>query len=306
MVDVVELDGRRITLSNTGKVLYPAAGLTKGDVLRYYAAVAEVLLVHVADRPMTFRRFPDGVEAAGFFAKNVPRGTPDWVRRVDLPAPGSTLNREMVTYPVVDDAATLLWAANLAALELHVPQWQLAGDGAAMDPDRLVIDLDPGAPATIVQCCEVALLVRDVLAEDGLTAFATTSGSKGMQLYAPIRPTPADAVSRYARRIAARLERERPRLVLSRMDRAARRDKIFLDWSQNNAAKTTIAPYSLRARPMATVATPLGWDEVAVCRAAEELSFVPEEVVDRVAQLGDLMADLAPDADAVRAPLPES
>ena len=288
----VEVDGRRLALSNLDKILYPETGFTKGEVVDYYARIAPVLLPHIADRPMSFQRFPDGVGAQGFFAKNAPRGTPEWVRTVRLPAPGSTKDRETLDYVVVGDLPTLVWAANLAALELHVPQWTVGPRGAVREPDRLVLDLDPGAPATILECAEVALLLRDIVEADGLRPVAKTSGSKGMQVSASVCPVPGDRTSAYAHDLARRLERERPDLVVSRMAKNLRDGKIFVDWSQNNAAKTTVAPYALRARPQHWVSTPVTWEEVAAARRPEDLQFRAEQTLERVADLGDLCAPL--------------
>lgn len=282
----VRVDGRDLELSNLDKVLYPATGFTKGEVIDYYSRVAPVLLPHLRDRALTRIRFPNGVGAGSFFEKNAPAGTPRWVRRETLPVPGSASGRETLDYVVVDDLPTLVWLANLAALELHVHQWRVGAPG----PDLLVVDLDPGAPAGIEQCAEVALLLRERLAADGLTAVAKTSGKKGMQLYCPIAATqPADVVSGYARRIAGELARQRPKQVTAQMAKRLRPGKVFIDWSQNNAAKTTVAPYSLRAEPTPSVSTPLTWDEVA---AGPPARFAPAEVLARVEAHGDLLVDL--------------
>jgi bifunctional non-homologous end joining protein LigD len=288
----VEVDGRRLSLSNLDKVLYPETGFTKGEVVDYYARVAPVLLPHIASRPMSFQRFPDGVEAQGFFAKNAPRGTPEWVRTVRLPAPGSSKDRETLDYVVVDDLPTLVWAANLAALELHVPQWTVGPRGGVRGPDRLVLDLDPGAPATVVECAEVALMLKELVEADGLVPVAKTSGSKGMQVSASLAPTTDERTSAYARHLAQRLEKEHHSLVVSRMAKNLRGGKVFVDWSQNNAAKTTVAPYALRARPRHWVSTPVTWDEVASCRRVEDLRFLAPETLERVDDLGDLCAPL--------------
>jgi bifunctional non-homologous end joining protein LigD len=197
-----------------------------------------------------------------------------------------------VEYVVVDRLATLVWLANLAALELHVPQWRVGPRGGIRTPDLLVIDLDPGAPADLTTCCEVALLLRGLLADDGLQAWPKTSGSKGMQLYVPIVETPGEATSAYAKRLAERLARDHPTRVTATMTRAARPGKVFLDWSQNNPAKTTVAPYSLRGVDEPTVSTPVTWDEVESCRHPSDLRFGPDEVLDRVEGLGDLFAPL--------------
>jgi bifunctional non-homologous end joining protein LigD len=286
----VDVGGRELTLTNLDKVLYPRAHFTKGEVIDYYSRVADVLLPHIADRPLTRKRWPDGVDGPFFFEKNAPRGTPSWVRTVTLPVPGSTKQRDTVDFVVVDDLATLVWTANLASLELHTPQWQVGPRGAVRDPDLLVIDLDPGPPAGLAECMRVAGLVRDRLAADGLTAYPKTSGNKGMQLSVPISGTQSSAVvSDYAHRIAKELEGEHPDEVLSRMTKALRPGKVFLDWSQNNAAKTTVAPYSLRGREEPTVSTPLTWDEV---EAGKPLRFLPAEALDRIAEHGDLLAPL--------------
>jgi bifunctional non-homologous end joining protein LigD len=288
----VQVDGRRLALSNLEKVLYPETGFTKGEVVDYYARIAPVLLPHIADRPMSFQRFPDGVESQGFFAKNAPNGTPDWVRTVRLPAPGSSKDRGTLDYVIVGDLPTLVWAANLAALELHVPQWTVGPRGGVREPDRLVLDLDPGAPASVVECTEVALLLKDLVEADGLVPMAKTSGSKGMQVSAAIVPASAERTSAYARHLARTLEKQRPELVVSRMAKNLRGGKVFVDWSQNNAAKTTVAPYALRARPQQWVSTPVTWDEVAACRRPEDLQFLAGETLDRVADSGDLWAPL--------------
>ncbi len=282
----VQVDGVRLELSNLDKVLYPGAGYTKGEVIDYYTRVAPVLLPHLAGRPLTTIRYPNGVDTKGFFEKNVPAGAPRWVRTETLPAPGSTMNRGTLDYIIVEDLPTLVWLANLAALELHVPQWTVDAPG----PDRLVIDLDPGPPAGLAECAEVALLLRDRLARDGLEAYPKTSGRKGMQLMCALSGSrPADEVSGYARRLAVDLARERPKLVTAQMAKNLRPRKVFIDWSQNNAAKTTVAPYSLRAVPAPAASTPLTWDEV---EAGEVRQFPPEEVLARIDEYGDLLAEL--------------
>ena len=292
----VQVDGRTLTLSNLEKVLYPEVGFTKGEVLDYYTRIAPYLLPHVADRPLTFKRYPDGVEGKFFFEKNAPSHTPEWVPRVTLPSPGSTKNRKSISYAVMNDLPTLVWAANLAALEFHVPMWQVnlrarTEANRARNPDLMVFDLDPGPPATIVQCCEVARRVRHILDEDGLAAYPKTSGSKGLQLYVPLDAAkPWEAVHTYARELAQRLEKELPELVVWNMKKELRTGKVLVDWSQNNAAKTTIAVYSLRARPTPTVSTPVTWDEVESCRSPDDLRFTSDDVLNRVAELGDLFA----------------
>ncbi|MBA2558750.1 MAG: ATP-dependent DNA ligase [Propionibacteriales bacterium] len=284
----VDVDGQTLALSNLDKVLYPDTGFTKGEVIDYYAAVAGVLLPHLADRPLTRKRWPDGTGAGSFFEKNTPRGTPDFVRTVFLPEHGD----DGVSYVVADSLATLVWLANLAALELHVPQWTVGADGMSLDADLVVFDLDPGPPADIVDCCNVALALRQLIEADGLTAVAKTSGNKGAQLYVPVEPTPATVTSAYARRLADQLERALPELVLVSMDKRARTGKVFIDWSQNSAAKTTVAPYSLRGVASPTVSTPITWDEVACASEAADLRFSAADVVRRIAEHGDLFADL--------------
>ena len=285
----VEVDGHTLTLSNLDKVLYPETGFTKGEVIDYYTRVAPVLLPHLRGRALTFKRYPDGVDAPFFFAKNVPQGTPQWVRKAQLPSPGSSKNRDTVTYPVADDLATLVWAANLAALELHVPMWRIDAKNRPQHPDLLVFDLDPGPPATIVECCEVAQRVRDVMDEDGLQGYPKTSGSKGLQLYVPLdASSPWEDVHAYARALAQRLEKEQPKLVVWNMKKELRKGKVLVDWSQNNAAKTTIAFYSLRAREAPTVSTPVTWDEVERCRKPDDLRFTNDAVLQRVQSSGDL------------------
>ncbi|HZY75379.1 MAG TPA: non-homologous end-joining DNA ligase [Jatrophihabitantaceae bacterium] len=283
----VDVEGRTLTLSNLEKVLYPAAGFTKGEVIDYYSRIAPVLLPHVVDRPLTVKRYPNGVDEKFFFEKNAARGTPDWVRTVNLPVPGSTKNRDTIDYVVVEELATLVWLANLAALELHVPQWLVPRRARKPRTDLIVFDLDPGAPASIVECCEVALLLKDMLADEGMTLFAKTSGSKGMQVSAPISVDDPELTSQFAHTLAERLEQQRPDLVVSRMTKSLRPGKVFVDWSQNNPAKTTVAPYSLRAKDSPTVSTPVTWDEVA---AGKPLSFTSARVLERVDEHGDLFA----------------
>jgi bifunctional non-homologous end joining protein LigD len=297
---MVSIDGRDLELSNLDKIMYPAAGFTKGEVIDYYTRIAPVMLPHLAGRAATRIRFPDGVDGIKFFEKNKPGGTPDWVRLETLPVPGSTKSRETIDFVVVDDLPTLVWLANLAALELHTPQWRI-GD----DPDMLVVDLDPGAPAGLQQCCAVAVLMRDRLAGDGVSAYPKTSGKKGMQLCCPISGTQdSELVSRYAKRVAEELATMVPGSITAKMAKSVRPGKVFIDWSQNAAAKTTVTPYSLRAQEQPTASTPLTWDEVeAVATGTEPARQYPaDEVLNRVEQHGDLLADLL-----VKGPkLPES
>jgi bifunctional non-homologous end joining protein LigD len=213
-------------------------------------------------------------------------------------------NRETIDFVIVEDLATLMWVANLASLELHVPQWRVGPKGDILEPDLLVFDLDPGEPATVVECCRVALLLKQILDDDKLASYPKTSGSKGLQLYVPIRPTPDDDTRAYAKSLAGRLTREAPALVLSDMTRALRPGKVLVDWSQNAAAKTTVAPYSLRARPAPTASTPVTWDEVEACRAPEDLRFEAGAVLERVGEQGDLLAALATLPTSKRGRLP--
>jgi len=281
----VEVDGRQLTLSNLDKVLYPETGFTKGQVLDYYTRIAPLLLPHMADRPLTLKRYPDGVQGHSFYEKNAPSYRPDWLRVERLASPGSTKQRETIDYAVVEDVPGLVWVVNLACLELHTPQWKVGGEG----PDLLVLDLDPGPPATIVECCEVALLLREHLEAEGVEVFAKISGSKGMQLAA--RAPQADTSS-YAKALAQRLEVSHPGLVVHRMTKALRPRKVLVDWSQNSFAKTTVSVFSLRARPHPTVSTPVTWDEVEACRAPEDLVFTTDDVLARVQEHGDLWAPL--------------
>jgi bifunctional non-homologous end joining protein LigD len=301
----VQVDGRELTLTNLAKVLYQADGFTKAEVLDYYQRVSNVLLPHVAGRPMTLKRYPDGVDGQSFFAKHAAAGRPDWVRtervasRGSRPgAPGSSGSGEPVEYVVIDDLPTLMWAANLAALELHVPMWRFGAAGSGepapehgLEPDLLVFDLDPGPPATIVDCCRVAEALRPLLADAGFDALPKTSGGKGLQLYARISGLTAEEASATAKSFAERLERDLP-VVVSRMTKSLRPGKVLIDWSQNNGSKTTIAPYSLRAREHPTVSTPVTWDEVAGCRAPGDLYFTAHDVLRRVETSGDRYAPL--------------
>lgn len=289
----LEADGHEVTLSRPEKVLYPKSGFTKGDYVDYLRRIAPVMLRHTAGRPASFKRFPDGVEGQGFFAKNAPRGTPDWARTVELPSPGSTKGRSTVTYVVVDDLATLLWAGNLASLEVHVPQWRVGPRGAVRRPDLLVFDFDPGAPATVVECCRAAELLREILDADGLRAWPKVSGSKGLHVYVPVAPTEGTAGTAYARGVAELMAEREPELIVAKMDRALRPGKVFMDWNQNNPARTTVVPYSLRAREDPTVAAPVTWDEVQACTDPGDLRFLPSDVLARVEESGDLLEPMA-------------
>lgn len=292
----VDVEGRTLTISNLDKVLYPRTGTTKGEVLHYYAQVAPTLLPHLADRAVTRIRWPHGVEGASFFEKNVPQGTPSWVRTVSVPTTGSrgsSRHGDRLVFPVVDDLATLTWLVNLAALELHVHQWRVGRNGQPRNADRLVIDLDPGEPAGLHECCQVALLVREKLAERDLPTRPVLSGSKGLHLYATLpRRLPGEESTALAKEVAEELQGEHPRLVTATMTRARRGGKVFLDWSQNASSKTTIAPYSLRGRERPMVAAPVSWAEVEAGAEADDglEQLRMEEVLERVQDLGDLFA----------------
>ncbi|MEW2401449.1 non-homologous end-joining DNA ligase [Streptomyces sp. NPDC046862] len=283
MTPITEVEGRRVALSNLEKVLYPATGFTKAEVLHYCATTAEPLLAHLRDRPVSFLRYPDGPEGELFFTKNVPPGTPDWVTTAEVPR--SEGPARMV---LVQDLASLMWAANLVT-EFHTPQWLIGAPGEA---DRLVFDLDPGPPATIVECCRVALWLRERLAADGIEAYAKTSGSKGLHLLAAVRPTPSGRVTEYAKELAVEAEKALPRLVVHRMTRSLRPRKVFVDWSQNAARKTTATPYTLRARPEPTVSAPVTWEEVAGCTDAGQLVLRAGDLGARLQAYGDLLAPL--------------
>lgn len=294
----VDVEGRTLSISNLDKVLYPDTGTTKGEVLNYYARVAPVLLPHLADRAVTRIRWPHGVAGESFFEKNKPAGTPSWVRTVEVPTTGSRGSSrygDTLVFPVVDDLATLTWLANLAALELHVHQWTVDDEGRPVHPNRLVIDLDPGEPAGLQECCQVALLVGEKLDERDLAGFPVTSGSKGLHLYAALPgDLDPDGTTELAREIAEELQAAHPQQVTATMTKAKRRGKVFLDWSQNAGSKTTISPYSLRGRSRPTVATPVAWDEVEAGAedplGLEQFGF--EEVLARVEERGDLFGVL--------------
>jgi len=290
----VDVEGRSLVLTNLAKVMYPETGFTKGHVIDYYLRIAPALLPHIAGRPLTLKRYPDGVTGPHFYAKHAPDHRPSWVRTERLYSPGSLSGQDWVRYVIAGDLPTLIWTANLAGLELHTPQWRLPHQG---EPDLLVFDLDPGAPATIVECCAVALLLRPLLEELGLEPFAKTSGGKGLQLLASLSGVTAglssDQASTLARELADQLGREHPGAIISNMKRALRPGKVLIDWSQNNAFKTTVAPYSLRARSKPTVSTPVSWDEITGCERPADLVFTSDEVLERVAGHGDLLAPLA-------------
>ncbi len=283
----------RAKLTNPRKVLYPLTGTTKADVLAYYLAVAEAMLPHLRDRPVTMVRWPDGVEKPSFFEKDVSRHAPSWIRTARVGTPGG--RSENADFPLIDDVQGLAWAANLAALELHVPQWRLGPRGARHHPDLLVFDLDPGEGTTVVDCARVAERIAERLAADDLVCYPRTSGGKGMQIYLPVTVTRPERTSEYAKALAEELAAETPRLVTAVMAKARRRGRVFVDWSQNNPHKTTIASYSLRGRARPTVATPVTWDEVRGATRPEDLTFTLADVPARLAEHGDLLAPLLGD-----------
>src|SRR5580700_1269428 len=286
MDSVIEVQGKQLKLSNLEKVLYPAVGFTKKDVIDYYVRIAPAILPHLAGRALTRKRYPDGVEGEPFFEKNAPMHKPDWVKVAPI---WSGRNRRTVNYILADDMATLVWLANLAALELH-PSLALAKDITC--PTEMVFDLDPGPPADIVQCCEVGLWLREIFEHFGLQSFPKTSGSKGLQIYVPINsPTSYDVTKPFAHALARLLEDEHRDLVVSDMKKQLRVGKVFVDWSQNDQHKTTISVYSLRAREHPTVSTPVKWEEVEQAlkkKDATLLVFEASQVLDRVQKMGDL------------------
>ncbi len=278
----VDVEGRTLQLSSLDKVLFPAAGFTKSQVIDYYARIAPVLVPHVTNRCMTVRRFPDGVDGDAFYSKRCPDYRPDWVATARGPG-----DKE-IDFCRIDEAATLVWMANLAALELHAP---MARADDLENPTMLVFDLDPGEPASIIECCQVALYLREVLESVNLVGFAKTSGSKGLQIYVPLNEQHRhDHASSFALACGQLLTKQHPTEVLVTMAKAERTGKVFVDWSQNSRHKTTAAVYSLRAKQTPTVSTPVTWDEVAEGAQGRVLSFLTDEVLDRVDQMGDLFA----------------
>jgi bifunctional non-homologous end joining protein LigD len=298
-----EVDGRHLSLSNLDKVLYPQTGFTKANIIDYYARIAEVMLPHLADRPVTFRRYPNGVDAQSFFGKNIPAGAPDWVRSVTVASISDRSRRkgsdsEAVTYPVCDDRPTLVWAANLAAIEIHVPLWRIgSGKELPAPPDHLVFDLDPGPGTTVVDCARIAGWLQERLIDEAVEEpLPKTSGSKGLQLYArytdsPDWPTARERAHEIAKAVAA----DHPELVVTNMRKDLREGHVLIDWSQNHPVKTTVAVYSLRARDEQSVSTPVTWDEVHGCARSgdpADLRFLAADVLDRVERDGDLFAPL--------------
>lgn len=284
------VEDRKIPVSNLDKVLYPKVGFTKGQVIDYYIRVAPVLLPHLKDRPLTMKRYPDGVEGGFFYEKNCPSHRPKWVQTAKVWSEG---NDRFMNYCLFQDLPTLVWAANLADLELHT---SLSRKNKIERPTMMVFDLDPGAPADIVQCCQVGLWLRDLLGQMKLKSFAKTSGSKGLQVYVPLNTAVTyDQTKSLSLALAQYLEHEHADLVTSNMSKAVRKSKVFVDWSQNDEHKTTICVYSLRAREEPTVSTPVTWEEVVNClkkRKADVLKFRSDNVLKRVGKLGDLFESI--------------
>jgi|GEM_PF-161522 len=295
---------RDLSISNLDKVLFPATGWTKAELINYYLQVAEVLLPHVTDRAMTRIRYPNGVadDEPQFYEKNIPSGCPAWVARQPV-----RTSDGVVSYVVVDDAATVVYLANLASIEFHVPQWRISSavpiDGMIVLPDeegeqsnpladRIVVDCDPGEGITMVENAQAAMIIGAELAGDDLIGVPRTSGGKGLQVCAAIAPTPCETARRYVKDVATRLARRHPDLFVATMDKRVRTGRIFLDYNQNMAARNTVASYSVRARDEPRVSTPLTWDEVVAVTEPDDLRFSPEQVLERIAEHGDLAADL--------------
>jgi bifunctional non-homologous end joining protein LigD len=289
----VEVEGRRLSLSNLDKVMYPAVGFTKGQVIDYYTRVAPALLPHLRDRPLTLKRYPNGVEGGYFYEKQCPSHRPDWVRSEAIEMSSKTID-----FCVCDDLPTLVWLANLADIELH-PSLSLVDD--VDRPSVMAFDLDPGPPAALAECCEVAMLLRDTLSRLGLESFAKTSGSKGIQVYVPLNDDDVDydhGTKALSQALARHLEAEHPKLIVSQQRKDLRRGKVLIDWSQNDEKKTTVCVYSLRARERPTVSTPLRWEELD---DPDALVFEASDVLERIEQHGDLFAPVV----ELRQELPE-
>ena len=287
---IIEIEGKSLKLTNLDKVFYPSVGFTKGQVIDYYARIAPVLIPHLKDHPLTLKRYPNGVNEPPFFEKNATKYRPEWVKTVPVWSHG---NQRNVNYILCNDLPTLIWVANLASIELH-PSLSMAQD--IMCPRSIVFDLDPGPPANIVQCCQVAVWLRTIFEHFKLESFPKTSGSKGLQIYVPLNTkTSYDETKALAHALARLLENEHRDLVVSDMKKAIRTNKVFVDWSQNDEHKTTISVYALRARERPTVSTPVTWDEVANAlkkKDARLLVFESQQVLDRVEKIGDLFAPL--------------
>ena len=283
----VEVEGRRLSLSNLDKVMYPQTGFTKGQVIEYYTRIAPVLLPHLRDRPLTLKRYPNGVEGGHFYEKQCPSHRPDWVRSEGVMASSKTID-----FCICDDLPTLVWLANLADLELH-PSLSKVPD--VERPTIMAFDLDPGPGAGLAECCEVATLLRDALASLGLECFPKTSGSKGIQVYVPLNTDGVDyahGTKRLSNALARHLESQHPKLIVSSQKKELRKNKVLIDWSQNDEHKTTVGVYSLRARERPTVSTPLAWDELEA-GDPDVLVFEAADVIERVEEHGDLFAPVA-------------
>ncbi len=282
----IEIQGHKLSVSNLDKVLYPADDFTKGDLIDYYMRIAPVLLPHLRGRPLTMKRYPNGVTGMFFYEKNCSKHRPDWVQTARIWSEG---NQRWMDYCMAQDAPTLVWAANLANIELHT-SLSLAKDVSR--PTMMVFDLDPGPPATIVHCCQVAMWLKEFFSSLQLEIFPKTSGSKGLQVYLPLNTKVTyDQTKPFAHELARKLEREHPELVVSEMKKSLRTNKVFVDWSQNDQHKTTVCVYSLRAKEHPTVSTPVTWDEVALCLKKQDpelLLFTADQVLKRVEKLGDL------------------
>lgn len=284
---ISEIAGRRLKVTNLDKVLYPETGFTKANVIEYYVTIAPAMLTHIENRGITFKRWPDGVASEAFFNKRAPSHRPEWIDT--CLGPGDKGNG--IDYPVLNEIAALAWAANLAALEIHSP---MARCSDIESPTVLVFDLDPGDPATVIECAQVALSIRSILDSVGLEAFGKTSGSKGLQIYVPLNtPHTHQHAQEFALAVAQLIEKQQPDFVTSNMAKAQRSGKIFIDWSQNSRHKTTIAPYSLRGRNRPTVSTPISWDEVGDCADGTNLVFEAGEVLERNEKIGDIFAPVA-------------
>jgi len=288
MDSTIEVQGKQLKLSNLEKVLYPATGFTKQQVIDYYVRVAPAMVPHLAGRPLTRKRYPNGVDEEFFYEKNAPQYRPDWVKTAPI---WSGRNRRTIHYILADDLATLVWLANLAAIELH-PSLSLAQDITC--PTMMVFDLDPGPPANIVQCCQVGLWLREIFEHFGLQSFPKTSGSKGLQIYVPLNtPTNYELTKTFSHALAQLLEHEHPDQVVSDMKKQVRTGKVLVDWSQNDEHKTTVAVYSLRAREHPTASTPVTWEEVERALKKKDMNllvFEARQVVARVEEMGDLFA----------------
>jgi bifunctional non-homologous end joining protein LigD len=282
----LNVKGKTVPVSNLDKIFYPETGFTKGQVIDYYIRISPVLLPHLKDRPLTLKRYPDGVEGGFFYEKRCPSYRPEWVQTATV---WSERHDSEIHYCMANDLPSIVWAANLGDLELHT---FLAKKQNVEHPTMVVFDLDPGPPANIVQCAQVAQWLKKELEEVGLESFPKTSGSKGLQIYIPLNtPVSYEETKPFARAMAERLTREHPELVVARMEKRLRGGKVFVDWSQNDSHKTTVCAYSLRAKARPTISAPVTWEEVASAlkkRDADILSFLSDEVLERVAKKGDL------------------